>query len=98
MNATTTTVHDGRHPLLLHNLTRLRDRTTPPEAFRSLVRALTQLIFLDAVADLRLEEQTVQTPLAPYAGKRIGERVGLVPILRAGLGMVEPILDRKSVV
>src|SRR5436305_1522506 len=90
MNAT---VHVGRHPLLLHKLTRLRDKATPPEAFRALVRALTQILFLDAAADLRLEEQTVETPLAPHAGKRVGERVGLVPILRAGLGMVEPILE-----
>lgn len=86
-------VRFGRHPLLLHKLTRLRDEATPPEVFRSLVRSLTQLIFLEAVADLRLDEHRVQTPLAEYAGRRVGERVGLMPILRAGLGMVEPILE-----
>jgi uracil phosphoribosyltransferase len=86
-------VHVGRHPLLLHKLTRLRDRETPPEAFRSLVRSLTQLIFLEAAADLGVEEHRIQTPLAEHAGRRIVERVGLMPILRAGLGMVEPILE-----
>jgi uracil phosphoribosyltransferase len=86
-------VHVGRHPLLLHKLTRLRDETTPPEVFRALVRSLTQLIFLEAVADLRVEDCTVRTPLAEFAGRRVADRVGLMPILRAGLGMVEPILE-----
>jgi uracil phosphoribosyltransferase len=86
-------VHVGRHPLLLHKLTRLRDQTTPPEVFRTLVRDLTRLIFLEAVADLRVEDCTVRTPLADFNGKRVADRVGLMPILRAGLGMVEPILD-----
>ena len=86
-------VHVGSHPLLLHKLTRLRDQTTPPEVFRTLVRDLTRLVFLEAVADLRVEDCSVRTPLADFAGKRITDRVGLMPILRAGLGMVEPILD-----
>src|SRR4051794_12575857 len=86
-------VHVGRHPLLLHKLTRLRDRTTAPEAFRSLVRSLTQILFLEAAADLRLEEQAIETPLTGHVGRRIADRVDLVPILRAGLGMVEPILE-----
>ena len=86
-------VHVGRHPLLLHKLTRLRDQATPPEVFRSLVRSLTQLIFLEAVADLRVQEHGVRTPLAEHAGRRVADRVGLMPILRAGLGMVEPILE-----
>ena len=86
-------VHVGRHPLLLHKLTRLRDQTTPPEVFRALVRDLTRLIFLDAVADLRVEGCTVRTPLAPFSGQRVADQVGLMPILRAGLGMVEPILE-----
>jgi uracil phosphoribosyltransferase len=83
----------SRHPLLLHKLTRLRDATTQPEAFRALVAGLTQLLFVEATADLRLEGCMIQTPLAPFAGQRLADRVGLVPILRAGLGMVEPILD-----
>jgi uracil phosphoribosyltransferase len=61
--------------------------------FRPLVRDLTQIVFLEALHDLRLEPATVRTPLSEYAGQRIGERIGLMPILRAGLGMVEPILE-----
>lgn len=86
-------IHIGRHPLLLHKLTRLRDQTTPPEVFRHLVRDLTQLLFLDAIADARLAPCTVLTPLASYTGVRLADRIGLMPILRAGLGMVEPILQ-----
>ncbi len=82
-----------RHPLAAHKLTQLRDKTTPAALFRSLVADLTRLIFLDAVSDVRLEEHVVQTPLAEHTGRRVAERIGLMPILRAGLGMVEPILD-----
>ncbi len=86
-------VHTSRHPLVLHKLTQLRDRATPPVLFRGLVRDLTCLVFLEALHDLRLQPHTVHTPLAEHAGQRIAEKVGLMPILRAGLGMVEPILD-----
>jgi uracil phosphoribosyltransferase len=85
--------HVSRHPLLLHKLAQLRDRSTEPALFRDLVRDLTRLVFLDAVADLRLEPVTVQTPLAPCAGHRIAERIGLMPILRAGLGMAQAVLE-----
>jgi uracil phosphoribosyltransferase len=86
-------VHVCRHPLLRHKMTRLRDRQTPPDAFRALVRDLTQLVFLEAIADARLESCTVQTPLAEYTGSRLVDRIGLMPILRAGLGMADPILQ-----
>jgi uracil phosphoribosyltransferase len=86
-------VHVSRHPLLLDKLTRLRDQSTPPEAFRALVRDLTRLLFVESVADLRLTDQPVRTPLADFVGKRVADRVGLMPILRAGLGMVDPILE-----
>jgi uracil phosphoribosyltransferase len=85
--------HVSRHPLVLDRLTRLRDSSTRPPEFRALVRELTRLVFHDAVADLRLEPVTVQTPLAPCAGHRIAERVGLLPVLRAGLGMAEAVLE-----
>jgi uracil phosphoribosyltransferase len=83
----------SRHPLVLHKLTRLRDRTTEPESFRRLVRDLSQLLFFEAMQDLRLEPWTVQTPLAEVTGSRIAERVGLAPILRAGLGMADAIVE-----
>jgi uracil phosphoribosyltransferase len=86
-------VHVSRHPLLLHHLTRLRDRTTEPPEFRGLVRGLTQLLFYEATHDLLMEEVTVETTLGPCRGHRVGDRIGLVPILRAGLGMVEAVLE-----
>jgi uracil phosphoribosyltransferase len=83
----------SRHPLVLHKLARLRDRTTEPSAFREQVRGISQLLFYEATLDLRLAPVVVQTPLAECAGQRIAERIGLMPILRAGLGMAEAILE-----
>jgi uracil phosphoribosyltransferase len=88
-----TAVHVSRHPLLLDKLTRLRCRDTPTSLFRPLVRDLTQILFVEATTDLQLEPYTVRTPLAEHAGRRLSERIGLMPILRAGLGMVDPILE-----
>src|SRR5260370_35196496 len=87
-------LHVCRHPLVAHKMALLRDVSTPPVLFRTLVRDLTTLVFLEAVADLRLRDQRVQTPLAEHTGQRIAEGVGLMPILRAGLGRVEPLLHR----
>jgi uracil phosphoribosyltransferase len=86
-------LHVTRHPLVLHKLAWLRDRTTEPQTFRRLVREISQLLFYEATQDLRQEERIVETPLAECQGLQIADTVGLVPILRAGLGMVEPILD-----
>ena len=86
-------VYVSQHPLVLHKLTRLRNRTTEPIAFRELVRELSQLLFYEATQDLKVESYTVQTPLAECAGYRIAEYIGLMPILRAGLGMAEAILE-----
>jgi uracil phosphoribosyltransferase len=86
-------VHVSQHPLVRHKLTLLRRTVTEPKKFRELVRELSQFLLYEATLDLPLAPHTVDTPLAPYEGHRIGEQVGLVPILRAGLGMVDPILD-----
>ena len=83
----------SRHPLVLHKLALLRDRATGPPEFRALVRDLSQLLFYEVAADLRLQSRPVRTPLADCAGEQIADRVALVPILRAGLGMAEAILD-----
>jgi uracil phosphoribosyltransferase len=71
----------------------LRDRTTEPKTFRLLVRELTQLLFYEVTQDLTLGPITVETPLAECPGQQITERIGLMPILRAGLGMAEAIHD-----
>jgi uracil phosphoribosyltransferase len=86
-------VHVSTHPLLLHKLARLRDATTPPQEFRALVKSLSSLLAVEALADLETIDQTVQTPMAPAPCKVLGGRVALVPILRAGLGMADGMLD-----
>lgn len=83
----------SRHPLVQHKTQRLRDRATPPAEFRRLVRDLSQLLFVEATASLPTEPDTVQTPLAECPGRRVGVRVGLVPILRAGLGMADAMSE-----
>src|SRR5438128_2413715 len=88
-----TNVHVSRHPLVLHRLALLRHVDTDPPTFRRLVREMAQMVFFEAAADLRTEPWTVTTPLAECTGQRLGDQVGLVPILRAGLGMAEAILD-----
>ncbi len=80
------------HPLLREKLTRLRDERTPPRDFRALVAEIATLLLYEATADLPLAECEVRTPLAPYRGSRLAEQVGLVPVLRAGIGMVEAAL------
>jgi uracil phosphoribosyltransferase len=86
-------VRISRHPLVQSKLTRLRDKSTGPKEFRELVADLARLLFVDASADLALTPATVETPLAPASGHVVSERVGLFPILRAGLGMAHAIVD-----
>jgi uracil phosphoribosyltransferase len=83
----------SQHPLALHKLTLLRSAATEPPQFRALVRELTQLLFFEATRGLGVKPVTVQTPLAECRGHQIAQHIGLVPILRAGLGMTEAILD-----
>jgi uracil phosphoribosyltransferase len=86
-------VYVCRHPLLQHRLALLRDRDTAPRIFRQLLHEMAQMLFYEASQDLRLSPLTVHTPLAECTGQQITEPIGLVPILRAGLGMAEAILD-----
>jgi uracil phosphoribosyltransferase len=81
------------HPLIEHHLTRLRDQHTPPAEFRQLVQRLSVLLAYEATKDLALAPVEIETPLTRMTGQRLSQRVGLVPILRAGLGMVDPILN-----
>jgi uracil phosphoribosyltransferase len=83
----------SRHPLVLHKLLQLRDCRTDPPRFRALVRELTWLLLGDVLADLPLETAEVQTPLGPCVGHRLSERIGVVPILRAGLGMADAVQE-----
>lgn len=81
------------HPLVRHHLTQLRRRETDAGAFRRHARQLATLLAYEATHDLREESVEVASPMAGATGSMLASRVGLVPILRAGLGMVEPILD-----
>jgi uracil phosphoribosyltransferase len=81
------------HPLVKHKLTMLRDRRTPKKIFKELVDEIAMLMAYEATADLSLEPVEVQTPLEQAMGWQVsGKKLTLVPILRAGLGMVEGIL------
>jgi len=86
-------VHASQHPLLAHKLTRLRDKNTDPKTFRELVREMAALLAYEATSDLATMPRQVETPLATFIGAELKEKIGLVPILRAGLGMVEGIWD-----
>jgi uracil phosphoribosyltransferase len=84
-------VHISDHPLVKHKITLLRDQRTEPKKFREILREIAVLIAYEATADLTTEAVTVMSPLGEAHGHQLRERVGLVPILRAGLGMVEGI-------
>jgi uracil phosphoribosyltransferase len=79
------------HPLVAHKLTLLRDKNTDPKKFRELVREIATLLTYEATSDLVLYHIDVITPLATTRGNTLSEKIGLVPILRAGLGMVEGV-------
>lgn len=82
-----------RHPLVQHKLTLLRDRRTPTKIFKELVDEIAMLMAYEATSDLSLESMSVETPLEQTTGLQVsGKKLTLVPILRAGLGMVEGIL------
>lgn len=87
------TIYESRHPLVLHKLSRLRDKTTEPKKFRELVREIAALLAYEATLDLSTTPRELETPLAKVIGAELREKIGLVPILRAGLGMVEGIWE-----
>lgn len=86
-------IHCSDHPLIQHHMTLLRDQNTPCELFRHQVAKLTRLLAFEATKNLSLKNKTVQTPVSDFSGKEVEQTIGIVPILRAGLGMVDPILD-----
>ena len=82
-------VYESQHPLVKHKLSRLRDIKTEPKKFRELVREIAALLAYEATADLATMPRELETPLAKMTGQELQEKIGLVPILRAGLGLVE---------
>ena len=83
----------AEHPLAADLLCTLRDHRTPPERYRQVARRLTTLLVIEATRSLPTEAIRVQTPLEQAGGRRLGIGLAAVPVLRAGLGMLEPVLD-----
>jgi len=81
------------HPLVRHNLTRVRDRRTQPAEFRRLLGQIASLMIYEATRSLRVKKVSVRTPLESTTGAALERDLVLVPVLRAGLGMLGPILE-----
>jgi uracil phosphoribosyltransferase len=83
----------SKHPLVKHKLAKLRDKATKPKKFRELIREIAMLLAYEATADLALDDTQVETPMGVASGALLREKIGLVPILRAGLGMVDGVWE-----
>jgi uracil phosphoribosyltransferase len=81
------------HPLVQHNLTQLRDKWTQPQEFRRLLGEIAELMLYEATRNFGVKKISVETPLAPAPGFQLEREVVLVPVLRAGLGMLDSILQ-----
>jgi len=86
-------LHVMDHPLILHKISMLRDKDTNTRDFRQLIYEIALLIGYDATRDLPVTQYTVSTPVTDTVGYRLPRQVCLVPILRAGLGMVDALLN-----
>jgi uracil phosphoribosyltransferase len=82
-----------QHPLVRHNLARVRDERTQPQEFRRLLGEIASLMIYEATRSLRVKKISVRTPLEEAVGFTLEREIVLVPVLRAGLGMLNPILD-----
>ncbi len=87
------TLHVSSHPAVLHKLAILRDVETEPKKFREIVRELSWLLGYEALQDAGVRPKAIETPMESMDAHQLGERIGLVPILRAGLGMVDAMLE-----
>lgn len=86
-------LHVSEHPLVKHKIALLRDMKTEPKKFRELIREIAILLCYEATTDLALEDIRVTTPMGQAAGHTLHEKIGLVPVLRAGLGMVDGVWE-----
>lgn len=86
-------VYESSHPLTRHKLALLRDSQTKSKQFRELVRELSLMLAYEATQDLPLSQIEVETPMGTAVGQQLQNNIGLVPILRAGLGMVNGLLE-----
>jgi len=81
-----------QHPLVNHRVTLMRDQATPPKLFRELVNEITEFLAFEALKDVRMKAVDVVTPVAKARGALVDEHIVLVPILRAGMGMLDAML------
>jgi len=86
-------VHLVDHPLVHDALATLRDKTTTPQHFRTAATRISVLLAAEALRDMPTDDLVVQTPLGPAASRRVGRDVVVVPVLRAGLGMLDAVLE-----
>lgn len=86
-------VHEMNHPLIMHKISILRNEATPVKEFRELVNEIALLMGYEATRDLDMVERPVKTPICETKGKFISKQVALVPVLRAGLGMVDALMS-----
>jgi uracil phosphoribosyltransferase len=86
-------LHVLNHPLGAHILTYLRDRATPPATFRAYSHQIGILLAIEATRDLTTRDHIIETPLETHTGQILAKPLAVVPILRAGLGMVQPFVD-----
>lgn len=86
-------LHVSTHPAVLHKLAILRSTSTEPKKFREVVRELSWLLGYEALADIAVSPIEIETPIETTVASRLADRIGLVPILRAGLGMVDAMLE-----
>ncbi|MEM8860519.1 MAG: uracil phosphoribosyltransferase [Chloroflexota bacterium] len=86
-------VHESKHPLILHKLSMLRSVDTKPQQFRELAHELAIMLGYESMQNLNVVEKEVVTPMGAMTGHELQIRIGLVPILRAGLGMVDGLLE-----
>jgi len=86
-------LHVVDHPIGQDLLLSLRDKSTPSDAFRQLARRLSLVLTFEATRDLATKADTVETPLGPASGHRVATEIVVVPVLRAGLGMLDAVLE-----
>jgi uracil phosphoribosyltransferase len=91
--ATWPNLHVSQHPAVRHKLGILRDENTEPKKFREVVRELSWLLGYEALADARTQPLEITTPIETMAAEELADRIGFIPILRAGLGMVDAFLE-----
>ena len=89
-------VVESSHPLILHKITQMRKQEASPKYLKQLIKEVSTFLCYEATASLRTENCEVKTCVGAEQGQRVAERVGVVPVLRGGLGMVEAMTDMVS--